>query len=413
MFNNTSHTNLSGLYPFLSKSSTTLSQPSIVFIATVVPLMILLSLLILVGNVAVIYIYFTHRNLRIPKNFFILSLAIADVLIGTISVNFYTVYLAYNRWPFGQVACDLWLAMDYSSCNASTLTLMAISIERYMSVRHTAFHRNRLTRKRLQRIIVTLWIVSFVIWFPAIFAYPLIYGRRTIEEGKCYVQFIYESPSVTIITAFVNFYGPIFIMVVIYFLISWTLVKRYKHKYQFKEGVSSVQPESSSTSERVTDRGRKSTIATIISISKIDHVRKSYESVLHDGAENTTLVGPNDTPMHDDRKDHGVSKTNKTPRQKDYLSHKRAVTLLLFIIGAFAITWFPYNLMAVIAPFCKECIKEGWWHFGYIFCYINSLLNPICYAFGNRHFNKYFKEIFHNVKGTLLCKTRSSSIKSI
>ena len=411
------------------------SPPSTEFLAIVIPLMILLSVLIVVGNVTVIYIYFTHRNLRIPKNFFILSLAIADVLIGTISVNFYTVFLAYNRWPFSEVACDMWLATDYSSCNASTMTLMAISVERYMSVRHTAFHRNNLTRQRLKRIIIVLWIISFAVWFPAVFVYPVIVGRRTLEDGQCHIQFIYESPAVTIITAFINFYGPILIMVIIYFLISWTLVERYKRKYTFRGGnsigggpkSSSIRPESSSTSGnsgRLTgdQPGRKSTVATIVSLSEFDRDeggKKGYIS--HDEAESTTLVEPNDTPKINARKENRkkntpttitTATTPKSRRQKDYLTHKRAVTLLLLIIGAFIVTWLPYNLMVVIAPFCKACIKEGWWHFGYIFCYVNSLLNPICYAFGNRHFKQYFKEIFESVKANVCCccKRRSSSV---
>ena len=421
-------------YPFQPSVQTGMSSSSpqsTEFLAIVIPLMILLSILILVGNVMVIYIYFTHRHLRVPKNFFILSLAIADILIGTISVNFYTVFLSYNSWPFGEIACDMWLAMDYSSCNASTMTLMAISIERYMSVRHTAFHRNNLTRKRLKRIIIGLWVLSFAVWFPAVFVYPVFVGRRTLEDGQCHIQFIYESPSVTIITAFINFYGPIFIMLIIYFLISWTLVERYKRKYSFKSGntdgtkLSSIRPESSSTScvsEKVPEEQqpeRKSTIATIVTLSEFDgeeNEKKSY--IFHNKAESTTLVEPNEAPKINSRKENKrkitptttTATTPKSRRQKDYLTHKRAVTLLFLIIGAFIITWLPYNLMVIIAPFCKSCIKEGWWHFGYIFCYVNSLLNPVCYAFGNRHFKQYFKEIFESWKAKLCCCCKKRSV---
>ena len=423
-----------------SDSSLYVSQYSTSSIAIIVFLMSLLSLLIILGNITVIYVYFTHRNLRIPKNFFILSLAVADILIGTISVNFYTVYLAHNRWPFGQVACDLWLAMDYSSCNASTLSLLAISVERYMSVRHIAFHRNKLTRVCLQRIIIALWIVSFSVWFSAIFIYPQIHGRRTLEEGKCYIQFLYENPFITIATAFVNFYGPIFIMATIYFMMSWTLMKRYKLKYHFnkdeQQTPDTIQPESSSSSEHITERGgRKSTIATIISDTQYSRVaarRKSGDSVLYNdtGAENITLmlergndviIPKRGNTVDDDfaNKRHSLTlSVIETPvktimRHKDYVTHKRAVTLLMLVIGAFAVTWFPYNLMAVMAPFCKKCIKDAWWHFGYIFCYVNSLLNPVCYAFGNRHFKKYFKEIFNNLKARILGKRSSPSVKNV
>uniref|UniRef100_A0A7M5X0F9 G-protein coupled receptors family 1 profile domain-containing protein n=2 Tax=Clytia hemisphaerica TaxID=252671 RepID=A0A7M5X0F9_9CNID len=378
-------------------------SPEVVGVTT--SLMVLLSLFTVVGNLMVIYIFVKHKNLQIAKNYFILSLAIADVFIGTFSINFYNVYLAFGGWPFGNISCDLWLSMDYSCCNVSTLTLLAISIERFVGVHYTAFHRNQFTKKRLKRTIFIIWLISFLVWFPAIFAYPYIHGERTVKDGQCYVQFLYESPSMTIVTAFINFYGPIIFMVIIYILISRTLIKRYKRKYHLRE--NSIPPETSSERRPSSSRERKysvrpsiasttvisperrPTIATIIgSPSEMDRMRKSYESIVS-GDTNSNSKRKADKP--------------KTQREKDYLSHKRAITLLLLIIGAFAITWFPYNLMAVIAPFCRKCIHADWWHFGYIFCYVNSLLNPLCYAFGNRHFKKYFKEIFVAIKKRICC----------
>ena len=123
--NNTTHTITRSLTPTPRQFFQSLTQigMSCEFLAIVISLMILLSILIVITNATVVYIYFTRRHLRIiPKNFFILSLAIADILVGTISVNFYAVFLSYNKWPFGEIACDMWLAMDYSSCNASTST---------------------------------------------------------------------------------------------------------------------------------------------------------------------------------------------------------------------------------------------------------------------------------------------------
>jgi len=375
------------------------SQYSTPVLSIIVILMTAFSFCIVMGNVLVIYIYYKHKNLQIPKNFFILSLAIADVLIGTFSVNFYTLYLAVGHWPFGEVACDLWLSTDYSCCNASTLSLLAISIERYMSIRHTTFHRNNLTRDRLKKIITALWILSFSVWFPAVFAYPHIHGERTVKEGECFVQFLYENAAVTIVTAFINFYGPIILMTVIYILISLTLINRYKEKYDEKNGCNTtpsyIPPDTSSTATY------HNIIESTTATPRL--TKKSMESILTSSKESVNLIRTftslsTSISSHNNHGSPIKRKRANTQRQKDYLSHKRAVTFLLLIISAFAITWLPYHLMAVIAPFCKSCIHVDWWHFAYIFCYVNSLVNPFCYAFGNRHFKRYFKEIFKNLK---------------
>ena len=58
------------------------------------------------------------------------------------------------------------------------------------------------------------------------------------------------------------------------------------------------------------------------------------------------------------------------------------------VMSVFAITWLPYNLFVIIALFCADCISSSWWDFGYVFCYINSTVNPIL---GNKRFRCEFK----------------------
>ena len=58
------------------------------------------------------------------------------------------------------------------------------------------------------------------------------------------------------------------------------------------------------------------------------------------------------------------------------------------VMSVFAITWLPYNLFVIIAPFCADCISSSGWDFGYVFCYINSTVNPIL---GNERFRREFK----------------------
>lgn len=76
---------------------------------------VLLSLAIftIFGNLIVLYAIRTEKRLRTVSNLFILSLALADLVVGFLVMPFSAIHIILGRWPFSASICQMWLSIDY------------------------------------------------------------------------------------------------------------------------------------------------------------------------------------------------------------------------------------------------------------------------------------------------------------
>ncbi|KAI3390189.1 hypothetical protein SNEBB_006610 [Seison nebaliae] len=177
------------------------------------------------GNFLVIMAFVIDRNLRSISNYFLLSLAFADITIGLVSMPLYTLYTLLGEWPLGTIFCDIYLCLDYTMSNASVANLILISFDRYFSITRPLRYRFRRTSRRTIAYICCAWLISILIWVPAIISWPLIFGRR-VPSRQCEIEFIYSNIIVTVLTAMIAFYIPVTVMIVLYYKIFRETVRR-------------------------------------------------------------------------------------------------------------------------------------------------------------------------------------------
>ncbi|XP_007903011.2 muscarinic acetylcholine receptor M4 [Callorhinchus milii] len=441
----------------------------VVFIAVVTGS---LSLVTVVGNILVMLSIKVNRQLQTVNNYFLFSLACADLIIGVFSMNLYTVYIIKGYWPLGPVVCDLWLALDYVVSNASVMNLLIISFDRYFCVTKPLTYPARRTIKMAGLMIAAAWVLSFILWAPAILFWQFIVGERVVNSGQCYIQFL-TNPAATFGTAIAAFYLPVVIMTVLYIQVSVASRSRVKnnrpesHKEKSSRSTSllkshfikqqennnapkpaaeqpgneavrngkleekpSAKPacagqpheeketsnESSSVStvqsnvrERntsdSTQDGRPKAPKTLGSKwSKIKIVTKQA------GNECVTAIEivPGNTPNNAGeskpgivaRKFANIARSQVRKRRQVAAREKKVTRTIFAILLAFILTWTPYNVMVLISTFCSDCVPETVWVIGYWLCYINSTINPACYALCNVTFKKTFKHL-------LLCQYKN------
>ncbi|XP_063800938.1 muscarinic acetylcholine receptor M1 [Pseudophryne corroboree] len=442
-----------------------------------------LSLITVVGNILVLLAFKVNSDLKTVNNYFLLSLACADVIIGLVSMNLYTTYIVMGRWALGSISCDLWLALDYVTSNASVMNLLIISFDRYFSITRPLTYRAKRTPKRAGIMIGLAWVISLVLWAPAILCWQYIIGERTVEPDECYIQFL-SQPIITFGTAIAAFYLPVTIMIILYWRIyretenrsrelaglqgsgtesivrhlgsvrsgsscgmgeserlskSQTVVPRAKQACCFPgrlaaspslrsypqnrsngswntmEDAASADSLSSSSDGEDHPYEMKSICSAVIRLPMVSSVvgtptgsrgsndtlgRGEVESEANGGKREVSRKSSKSQPSalpstvikaKMEKKRHGKRKSNSL------IKEKKAAKTLSAILLAFILTWTPYNIMVLVSTFCKDCIPKTLWELGYWLCYVNSTVNPMCYALCNRSFRRTFKML-------LLCR---------
>lgn len=212
-----------------------------------------LSLITVIGNVLVIVSIKVNRSLQTVNNYFLFSLACADLIIGVFSMNLYTIYIVIGFWPLGPVICDLWLALDYVASNASVMNLLIISFDRYFCVTKPLSYPVKRTTRMAGMMIAAAWVLSFVLWAPAILFWQFIVGERTVRKGECYIQF-FSNAAVTFGTAIAAFYLPVVIMTVLY----WQISRASRSRIKRREKTSAVsQKERTQATVLATENNRE------------------------------------------------------------------------------------------------------------------------------------------------------------
>ncbi|XP_026185095.1 histamine H2 receptor-like [Mastacembelus armatus] len=296
--------------------------------------LVLVSFIILTisGNVLVCLAVGLSRRLWRISNCFVVSLAVTDLLLGLLVLPLSaTVELRNGKWPFGGALCNIYISLDVMLCASSILTLLAISVDRYLAISTPLSYSQRVTPLRVKLAMMAIWALSLALSFV-----PIHLGWNTVDyrvqhldwgmgdedmEGQ-YCQFEWNNNYV-LIYAFGSFYLPLLLMCGMYLCI-------------FK-----------------------------VAREQVRRIRVATPSFAR--AASTAAIAQ---------------------------EHKATVTLAA-VLGAFVICWFPYFTFFTCVGIKDKTNPPNTFHSVVQWLgYFNSTLNPILYPSFNRNFRRAYGELF-------------------
>ncbi|CAL1281596.1 unnamed protein product [Larinioides sclopetarius] len=257
-------------------------------------LLIPLPLVAVVGNILVILSVYKEKNLQTVTNYFIVSLAFADLLVAAVVMPFAVYVLVNVDWELSDTLCDFYIAVDVTCSTASIFNLVAISIDRYIAVTQPIKYSKHRNNKRVFLTIAIVWIVSAAI------GSPIVLGLNTSPERIPQLCVFYNSDFI-IYSSLSSFYIPCIVMVFLYYKIFKAIHERaMQSKRRANAGNRLLDGK---TPERVSKKHKQKEIKPTGS-----HLQVVLET--EGGTTNTGSYDQPDEDMDDEDDDEGTALAN-------------------------------------------------------------------------------------------------------
>eukprot|EP00062_Callorhinchus_milii_P025660 gi/632986882/ref/XP_007910485.1/ PREDICTED: 5-hydroxytryptamine receptor 4 isoform X2 [Callorhinchus milii] len=288
------------------------------------------------GNLLVMVAVCKDRQLRkIKTNYFIVSLAFADLLVSVMVMPFGAIELIENNWAYGNTFCLVRTSLDVLLTTASILHLCCISLDRYYAICcQPLVYSNKMTPIRVTIMLGGCWFIPlFISFLPIMKGWNSVGIQELIEDRKFrndtkHCVFMVNKPY-AITCSVVAFYIPLVLMVLAY--------------------------------QRIYVTAREH-------VRQIDILKRAGASI--------------DNGQQADQQGHHRMKTET-----------KAAKTLCIIMGCFCLCWAPFFITNVVDPFINYSVPDQLWTAFLWLGYINSGLNPFLYAFLNKSFRCAFLTI--------------------
>ncbi|XP_068175778.1 5-hydroxytryptamine receptor 2B isoform X1 [Antennarius striatus] len=359
------------------------------------------------GNILVILAVGLERKLQNATNYFLMSLAVADLLVGILVMPIALVTILYNsEWPLPEPLCPIWLFLDVLFSTASIMHLCAISLDRYIAIKKPIQHSQNKSRAKAMVKIALVWLISICIAIPI----PI----KGLKNNHFPNNITFNSNHTCLLKtdtfrefimfgSLAAFFIPLTIMMVIYLLTVQALRKKV---YLLKS--------------KVTQRLNYPTVSALFQRDQVvtsPQVEKQemLDSRLPKMHEKTNASITN-SPTGDEICFRRMSTMGKKSMQ-NLSNEQRASKVLGIVFLLFVVMWCPFFITNITSVLCATCDIRVISRLMEIFVwvgYVSSGINPLVYTLFNKTFRQAFtRYITCNYKNCASLEPRRPSRVSI
>ncbi|XP_072515013.1 trace amine-associated receptor 13c-like [Salminus brasiliensis] len=134
-------------------------------------------------NLLVIISISHFKQLHTPTNLLILSLAVADLLIGLIVMPVNIMQLRDSCWYLEEMACCVIPVITFVSMVASLYSLVFIAVDRYIAVSDPLLYSTRITVSKTVSLVILGW--SFCLLYGIMFLYFNDHFLQSQISNRC------------------------------------------------------------------------------------------------------------------------------------------------------------------------------------------------------------------------------------
>ncbi|GMT29399.1 hypothetical protein PFISCL1PPCAC_20696, partial [Pristionchus fissidentatus] len=355
---------------------------------------LLLFLFSVISNIFVIITILGKRHLaqRSITNYYLLNLAIADLLRSLVCIPSTMVSELFQCWILGPLMCKLSAFLQPVGVCASAYTLAVIAVERYYAICQPLHSRDWHTKTRAVVLLIFVWAFSFVTNSASLllFEHKLFASHWSCEsEFPGSTMFFYQL-YITLVLLFI----PLCLMIYLYGNVIYTLNTAIENN-EFEPKLIEKLPNDRTAS--ITDW-----FFTAVRQSKFSETLESLRSGGKCSSRSSFMLPSPSSPMPA-FPDQIASPSNvflRTSNQERILIAKRKVTrMLITIVVLFALCWTPSYIWWLIVRF-GDAMGLHIWNSSLntvltLLTYISSCTNPLTYCFMNKSFRRallsYFK----------------------
>ncbi|KAF7215251.1 5-hydroxytryptamine receptor 2A [Nothobranchius furzeri] len=322
------------------------------------------------GNILVILAVSLEKKLQNATNYFLMSLAVADMLLGILVMPVSMVTILYDyKWPLPSDLCPIWIYLDVLFSTASIMHLCAISLDRYIAIRNPIHHSRFNSHTKARVKIMAVWTISVGISMPI----PVLGLRdhsKVFKDGVC----LLTDANFVLVGSFVAFFVPLTIMIVTYFLT-----------------INALQNEATLCLDQLVPRPKWSTTFTLsflpqTSVSSEKLFRRSISREVGGRGSSGGLGGVRGS----------VSGSLFGRRTMQSISNEQKASKVLGVVFfLFVVMWCPFFITNVLVVVCRQTlcnleVMEGLLNIFVWVGYLSSAVNPLVYTL----FNKTYRTAF-------------------